>query len=170
LATVSAKNLEDPVEDKLAVITQEDELEDLDDLEFDYDNDYYKDDAAVESFEPERRQLDHDGSVLTYSYYSYYNYYYSNVTYSYYSYWSYSDTYYDYSYSYYSYYYYDYYSYYDYSSYDSCSCDDYSYDSYYYYSYYDYYYSYYSYYYNYYSYSATPDHLPEKEADELSWT
>jgi len=92
LATVSAKNLEDPVEDKLAVITQEDELEDLDDLEFDYDNDYYKNVDAVDTFEPERRQLDHDDSVLTYSYYSYYDYYYSNVTYSYYSYWSYSDT------------------------------------------------------------------------------
>merc|ERR1712153_169516 len=113
-ATVAAQNLEDPVEDKIAVVNEEE-------IDFGYDNDFYGESAVVEEHELEsaKRQLTHDDS-----YYSYYSYYY----YSYYDYSSYDYS--SYYYSYYSYYsgptyYYSYYSSYDYSY----SSYDYSYSS-----------------------------------------
>jgi len=123
-ATVAAQNLIDPVEDKIAVVNEEE-------IDFGYDNDFYGESAVEEEHELEsaKRQLTHDSSYYSYysyyySYYDYSSYDYSSYYYSYYSYYYYS--YYSYYYSYYSYYYYDYSSYdYSYSSYSDS--DSYSY-------------------------------------------
>jgi len=123
-ATVAAQNLEDPVEDKIAVVNEEE-------IDFGYDNDFYGESAVEEEHELEsaKRQLTHDSSYYSYYSYYYYSYYdYSSYDYSSYYYSYYSYYYYSYYYSYYSYYYYDYSSYS--SSLDYSYAYDYSYSSY----------------------------------------
>jgi len=123
-ATVAAQNLIDPVEDKIAVVNEEE-------IDFGYDNDFYGESAVEEEHELEsaKRQLTHDSSYYSYYSYYYYSYYdYSSYDYSSYYYSYYSYYYYSYYYSYYSYYYYDYSSYS--SSLDYSYAYDYSYSSY----------------------------------------